>query len=457
MKLLFLFCLFSVVIFSQNTFSIEIGDNIHSQSPWSVIEVDDGYLISSDLNNATDFSIDLDIVLSKIDKKGNLLWEKIYQKDSTSEFYPYLVRTEKKDEFILGGSDIGKTYIKKIDSNGEIIWEKVLVAHRLMDLKVSENGDVYVLTQSLAVLGYSYGSTLVYKLNNKGEIVWQKNYENTHKEIIATLEIIDNYIYIYGYSDGEFSAKLYKLDFNGNIIYEKYNKSRYFYKTFKNDNNLYILTRDEKIYQILENGELELINSDFNSKRNFIRGFTLTSSKEYVLAYSWISRIGNEPYRVILLEKYDEEFNLLWSKEYFKGSIHNVRGVIETSDGGLLVFGFTYPKTGTFVLFDAVSILKMDCEGNLEWSSDACYNPKIIDLTIFPNPFQDILKIQIPNLKNTDNYSIVLHNKLGQKILFQKITSKITAINTKNLSRALYFYKIVNNNEVVEQGKVLKD
>ena len=65
-------------------------------------------------------------------------------------------------------------------------------------------------------------------------------------------------------------------------------------------------------------------------------------------------------------------------------------------------------------------------------------------------PFQDISKIQIPNLKDTDNYSIVLYNKLVQKIMFQEITNKITVINTKHLSKALYFYKIVNNNEVIK-------
>jgi len=146
----------------------------------------------------------------------------------------------------------------------------------------------------------------------------------------------------------------------------------------------------------------------------------------------------------------------MWRRYYRKGSEHNARGIIGTSDGGLLLFGFFYPDTGN-VLFDAISILKMDCEGNLEWSSDACFIPTIDKLTIFPNPFKDILKIQIPNLKETDNYSIVLYNKLGQKILFQEITNKITAVNTKNLSKALYFYRIVNNNELIEQGKVLKD
>lgn len=469
MKLTIFFSLFTLIAFSQNTFSIEIGDNVHSQSPWSVIEVDDGYLISSYLNNATNFSVNLDIVLTKIDKEGNLLWETIYEKDTTSEFYPYLKKVNNKNEYILVCSygqqindslNVQFTIVKKINELGGIIWEKFLEGISVVDLDITDNGFIYILTGNYFTEsnGYPYGNPVIYKLESDGEVIWKKNYGKNFYELFDFITIIDNNIYIGGSIQDSFDGegKYYKLDLNGNIIYKNIIQNSV-YSIYKDNNELFLLTRNERLYQLLEDGALELINLDFNETRNRIKGFTLTSSKEYVLAYNWVGRIGLEPFGIILLEKYDEKFEKIWSKEYYKGSDHNPRGVIETSDGGLLLFGFTRPETGTFVSSNSISILKMDCEGNLEWSSDACYVPQIFDLTIFPNPFQDILKIQIPNLTETDNYTIALYNKLGQKIIHQKIITKITAINTKTLSDAIYFYTITNNNKIIEQGKVLKN
>jgi len=289
--------LFSSVIFSQNTFSTEIGDNIHSQSPWSVVEVDDGYLISSDLNNATNFSVNLDIVLSKIDKQGNLLWEKIYEKDATSEFYPYLKKVENENKFILAcsfGEKINDTLnvqfiiVKKIDGQGTIIWEQYLEGVHLRDFQITENGDIYVLMGNYYIQpnGFPYGNPLIYKLNSNGDIIWKKHYGNAYYELFKFIKIINNNIYIGGSIQGSFSGKgkYYKLDIDGNVIYEKVISSSV-YSIFLDNENLFLLTRDEKIYK-LEEENLELVNSDFNPISKFIRGFTITSNKEYVLAFN---------------------------------------------------------------------------------------------------------------------------------------------------------------------------
>ena len=82
---------------------------------------------------------------------------------------------------------------------------------------------------------------------------------------------------------------------------------------------------------------------------------------------------------------------------------------------------------------------------------------KFTALTLFPNPFSDVLKIQIPSLSEKDNYSLALYNQLGQQVVNQKINTKITVINTSSLSKAMYFYKLINHSTTSAEGKVLKN
>lgn len=69
----------------------------------------------------------------------------------------------------------------------------------------------------------------------------------------------------------------------------------------------------------------------------------------------------------IVLNKYDSDLNLIWSKVFYAGGAHDYAlGVIETSDGGYLING-AFGKSNAPGVFSAGYIIKTDSLGNQQW------------------------------------------------------------------------------------------
>jgi len=70
-------------------------------------------------------------------------------------------------------------------------------------------------------------------------------------------------------------------------------------------------------------------------------------------------------------------------------------------------------------------------------------NKSKIDLTFFPNPVQDIIKI---NLIKTENYEINVFNLAGQKLIQKTITSDFVTIDLTTLNDGIYFITVDSKN-----------
>lgn len=69
----------------------------------------------------------------------------------------------------------------------------------------------------------------------------------------------------------------------------------------------------------------------------------------------------------IVLSKYDTAFNLIWSRKFYVGGGMDIaNGVLQTSDGGLLIHK-AFGNTNSPGSFSSGYILKTDSAGNLEW------------------------------------------------------------------------------------------
>ncbi len=96
---------------------------------------------------------------------------------------------------------------------------------------------------------------------------------------------------------------------------------------------------------------------------DFAKSLIQTNDGNYVFAGSTNS-FGNEFYDVYLL-KTDENGNELWSKT-FGGLNHDVaNSVIETSDNGLLITGYTYSFDSEL---SAIYVIKTDVNGDSLWT-----------------------------------------------------------------------------------------
>ena len=66
------------------------------------------------------------------------------------------------------------------------------------------------------------------------------------------------------------------------------------------------------------------------------------------------------------------------------------------------------------------------------------------DLTIYPNPVQDNIKI---NLTKTDNYEINIFNSAGQKLIQKTITLDFATIDLTTLNDGIYFITVASKTE----------
>ena len=73
---------------------------------------------------------------------------------------------------------------------------------------------------------------------------------------------------------------------------------------------------------------------------------------------------------------------------------------------------------------------------------------------LYPNPTNDAFYVNT-NLP-LDNASIEVYNTLGQKVLTEKFQSNLTRISLNNLSNSVYQVRVISNNTIVYQGKIVK-
>ncbi len=76
-------------------------------------------------------------------------------------------------------------------------------------------------------------------------------------------------------------------------------------------------------------------------------------------------------------------------------------------------------------------------------------------VTIFPNPFSTSISIMINDESEINTAELWIYNVLGEEVLFTTVAKKITTLETNNFSSGMYFFKIINNNTILQSGKLI--
>jgi hypothetical protein len=99
----------------------------------------------------------------------------------------------------------------------------------------------------------------------------------------------------------------------------------------------------------------------------------------------------------------------------------------------------------------------LDCNGNIEWSTNSCLLPTEEDILVFPNPMLNELTFQLPNISKENNIKITIYNSIGQK-LSETLTKnqQIITINTNKFNSGIYLYSIYLDGERYKTGKLIK-
>jgi len=185
---------------------------------YSLLCEEDGYLI---VGGTKSFGAgNTDVYLLKVDKKGNLIWQKTYGGSGIEEGWK-IIKAKDGNYLIVGRTNANKNYdiyVLKVDREGNLLWEKSFGGKGAdYGYALSPSNDGYFIVG----VTYSFsGNSDVYllKIDENGNLVFEKNIGG------------DGFDFGYG---------IISLEDGGAIIVGSTN-------SFTEDNDVYVLRIDEK-------------------------------------------------------------------------------------------------------------------------------------------------------------------------------------------------------------------
>lgn len=78
-----------------------------------------------------------------------------------------------------------------------------------------------------------------------------------------------------------------------------------------------------------------------------------------------------------------------------------------------------------------------------------------IIIDVYPNPARDEVVFKTSSNENVKDYHVEIYNMLGQIVRSFQLYPYMVTINTSDLPRGVYMYKIVGNTSILQNGKIV--
>jgi hypothetical protein len=135
----------------------------------------------------------------------------------------------------------------------------------------------------------------------------------------------------------------------------------------------------------------------------------------------------------------------------FKGIIVANNGAVSLKTG-VILDGRAYTTSGAFSTAGITTTMPSVC-------TVTAVNTLTVQnaVLIAPNPFGSSTTITLSDVTKINNYKLVMYNVMGKEVMNTIITNQLTTLKTGNLHAGIYFYKVVENNKVVQSGKLISN
>jgi len=302
----------------------------------SVIQTSDGgYAIAgyTDSSGAGDY----DVYLVKADSSGNAQWSKTYGGtgldigrsvvQSSDGGYVIVGYTS---SFGAGGTDV---YLVKTDSSGNLQWSKTYggtsgdEGYSVVQLPLGG----YVIVGYTSSFGAGLGDVYLVNADASGNMQWNKTYGGKGADVgESMIQSSESGYVITGYSTS-FGTKI-------------------------TDNDVYLVKTDAS-------GNMQW-NKTYGGPSSEVGSSVVQSSDGGYVIVGYTSSFGAGLGDVYLVNA-DASGNMQWSKTYGDTGLDIGDSVVQSSDGGYVIVGYTssFGAGGTDVY-----LVKTDSSGNLQWS-----------------------------------------------------------------------------------------
>jgi len=345
----------------------------------SLIQTSDGgYVITG---STSSFGAgETDIYVVKLDANGNLQWTKTIDGGGGRS----LIQTSDGGYAIAGstksfGAGAWDVYVVKLDANGNLQWTKTIGGEKddygRSLIQTSDGG--YAIAGKTYSFGAGYADVYVIKLDAHGNLQWTRTVGGPESEEGNSLiQTSDGGYAIAGYTEsfGAGGADVYvvKLDAKGNLQWTKtiggknadggssiiqtsdggYAIAGYTESFSAGEADVYVVKLDAK-------GNLQWTKTIGGENDDWGSSLIQTSDGGYAIAGSTTSfGAGGADVYVV---KLDAKGNLQWTKTISGKSADGGSSLIQTSDGGYAIAGYTESFGAGF---SDVYVVKLDKNGN---------------------------------------------------------------------------------------------
>ena len=422
--------------FAQITFERSYGGQFYDTGEDVVETPDHNYLVFGTTRSVSNDTTDA--YLLRLDENGDTLWTKAYGGklwDSGIAIVP-----ASDGGYVLGiatnsiNPENYDVHLVKIQDNGDTLWTRTYggSATDYVHSMQSTSDDGYIVLAH--TLSYGKGSLDFYllKLDENGDTLWTRTYGDTGSDWGGFVQQTSDDGYImtgdtYSFGDPNGDIYLIKTNISGDTLWTRtyggadYDRAYHVLQT--TDGGFMVSGITQSLGAADYNGYLIRTNTSGDTLWTKVIGGMQTSSLywceqisdgNYVAAGS-IRGIGVETVDAYII-KFDDDGNILWTRN-FGGAEHDMASCVkETKDGGLIIVGRT--KSFAVGQDDDVYIIKTNNAGNFTSIRDirSTLPPSSNELLeCYPNPFHSSTRITF-KLNKADNVSLRIVSLLGKEI-----------------------------------------
>ena len=433
---------------------IEYGDSLTHNTPIAFFVDSSSNVYATILKQSfAESSFNNKIITLKYDSRGNFLWENAYDVGENNVIAVSMKNDDKNNSYVVFTSaspdaQISSTYLHliKYSKNGILEWEyNQSDAGRYFTDLVLINADLYVT-------GYDNNTfpnpILLYKFGSVGNLVWEKQYINYESPFVSRVSIkkdrLDNIIL--------FGSGIFKIDTLGNSIWS----------------NLQAAT---------SNIAVDVNNDIVAGAKNTIRRYSNSTGAENLYIntnsnFDLATDDGNNIYSFVgskpaALNKYSSSGLLVWSESLEDiGRFSVGRDLVISRNDNVYVTGYTViGANNQNNIIGIITAKYSQCPSdenllrNVNSSSETIANVVITQpvISIYPNPSNGLMTV---------NYSIPehqegvfeIHNLIGVKVANYSLQSggtNMLSISNSDLTEGIYMYRIISNNKMIDQGKIV--
>jgi len=278
-----------------------------------------------------------DVYVVKLDANGNLQWTKTIG-GPESDYGESLIQTSDggyaitgstTKSFVIGGeySSVADVYVVKLDANGNLQWTKTIGGpesdYGESLIQTSDGG--YAIAGSTTSFGAGGGDVYLVKLDAHGNLRWTKTIGGPgYEKGYSLIQTSDGGYAIAGYTTsfgaGDYDVYVFKLDANGNLQWTK---------------------------------TIGGPGSD--------RGYSLIQTSDGGYAIAGFTYSFGEGRADVYVVNLDANGNLHWTKTIGEEFADEGYSLIQTSDGGYAIAGYT---RSFGVKWEDVYVIKLDKNGH---------------------------------------------------------------------------------------------